>query len=284
MIKYYSINGELVLKEEATLGVGDLAIQRGYGLFDFFMVKKGQPLFLTDYLDRVELSARTLNLELPFSREELKRQVFQVIRANGLAEAGLKIVVTGGYASDGYSPSTPNVLILELPPLTYPTDRYEAGVKLMLFEYHRTFPTAKTINYIVGINLLPQMRAAGAEDVLFHSGGHIYETTRANFFIVAHDGAIVTAGDGILKGVTRKHTIKAARQHYKVEERPLAFDEVRTAKEAFITSSTKRVMPVVRLDGITIGDGKPGPVSRHLLQLLMEEEERYLTQTPVLTT
>lgn len=276
MIKYYSVNGELVLKEQASLGVTDLAIQRGYGLFDYFVVTKGQPLFFEDYLDRVEQSAKWLRLELPITREELREQVMRLIRANGEQEAGIKIILTGGFSTDGYAPAKSNLVILEMPPPVYPASKFEQGVKLMLYEHHRTFPSAKSINYIVGIYLLPQQQAAGAEDVLFHSDGHIYETTRANFFIVTNDDTIVTASEGILHGITRKKLLEIARHHFAVEERRPTFEELHTAKEAFITSSTRLLMPVVQVDDVTIGDGKPGPISRRLLELMREGVERYL--------
>ena len=278
MVKYYSVNGKLVPKEEAALNVSDLTILRGYGLFDFFLVKKGQPLFFDDYLDRFERSAKLLHLEVPFSREELRQQIMQVIRANGQQEAGLKLVLTGGYSSDGYAPSKPNLIIVQSPLPVYPATKFEDGVKLMLHEYHRTLPTAKSINYIMGISLLPQMRAAGAEDVLFYFNGKICETTRANFFIVKNDDTIVTPGDDILAGVTRKKTLEIVRRHYRVEERELALEELKTAREAFITSSTKGIMPVVQADEVTIGNGKPGKVTQHLMKLLEKEIEQYLAQ------
>ncbi|MCB0518036.1 MAG: aminotransferase class IV [Lewinellaceae bacterium] len=274
MIKYYSINGELVPKEEATLGVTDLAIQRGYGLFDYFLVKKGQPLFFEDYLDRLERSSALMRLQLPFSREEIKHQIMQLIRANGMQEAGMKLILTGGYSPDGYAPAQPNLIILQSPLPVYPKTKYEEGVKLMLFEYHRTLPSAKSINYLIGVNLLPEMQAAGAEDILFHANGNIYETTRANFFIVKNDNTIVTAGSGVLMGITRLKTVELAKRHFNIEEREVKLTELETAKEAFLTSSTKGIMPVVRVDDLVVGDGKPGAVTKRLAGLLEEEVER----------
>jgi branched-subunit amino acid aminotransferase/4-amino-4-deoxychorismate lyase len=278
MIKYYAINGQLTRKEEAALRVTDLAIQRGYGQFDYFVVRQGQPLFLEDYLDRFYNTAKFLHLVVPATREELSRQIHEVVQANGLPDAGIKLILTGGYADDGYSPTQPNLVVMELPLPNYPPEAYSKGVKLMLHEYHRTFPTAKTINYLVGIYLLPQMRAAGAEDVLFHWGGNIYETTRANFFIVTPQDVLVTAGEGILGGVTRKKTLEIGRRHYQVEERFPTVEELKTAKEAFITSSTKRVLPVTKVDDMIIGNGDPGPVTERLLALFFEEEAAYLTR------
>ena len=277
MIKYYSVNGQIVPKEEASLGVTDLAILRGYGLFDFFVVKQGQPLFFDDYLDRMENSARSLRLPLPFSKAAIKQQIYDLIAANDLKNAGLKLILTGGYSEDGFSPVTPNLIILAAPPPNYPASRYNDGVKLMLHEYHRTFPSIKSINYIVGVNLLPQMKAAQAEDILFHYGGEVHETVRANFFIVKNDNTIVTPEEEILKGITRKQVLELAAQFYEIEKRSLLFDELASAKEAFITSSTKQLMPIVRLDEMVVGNGKPGPISQHLLELLRKKEEAYLS-------
>ncbi len=276
MIKYFLVNGEVVPREQALIGVEDLALLRGYGMFDFFLVRKGHPLFFDDYLDRFEHSASLLHLTPPYSREEIKQFILQLLQANGIPEAGLKLVLTGGYSPDGYSYTKPNLIILQSPLPRYSTELYEKGVKLMLHEYHRSIPTAKTINYIVGINLLPEMRAAGAEDILFHSQGLVYETTRANFFIVKNDGAIVTAGEEVLGGITRKKTLETARKFFKVEVRNLLLDELKTAREAFITSSTKQIMPVSQVDNLLIGDGMPGETTRQLMELLRQEVEQYL--------
>lgn len=276
MIKYYSINGELVPKEEAVLGVTDLAIQRGYGLFDFFLVKKGQPLFFEDYLERLERSSALLRLKLPFGKDEIKQQIMQLIRANGEQEAGMKLILTGGYSPDGYSPARPNLLILQSPLPIYSKTKYEQGVKLMSYEYHRTLPSAKSINYLIGVNLLPDMQAAGAEDILFHANGNIYETTRANFFIVKNARTVVTAGSEVLMGITRLKTVEIAKQHYQMEERDVKFIELKTAQEAFLTSSTKGILPVVQVDDLVIGNGQPGKVTKHLAELLEREVAKYL--------
>ncbi len=276
MIKYFSVNGQLTPKATASIGVTDLALSRGYGIFDFFVVKRGHPLFFDDYFDRMENSARELHLNLPFSRAAIKQQIYELIAANNLTHAGLKLIMTGGYSQDGYTPATPNLIILAAPPPNYPASKYDQGVKLMLHEYHRTFPSAKSINYMVGVSLLPQMRAAGAEDILFYYGGQIHETVRANFFIVTNDRTLVTPEDDILKGITRKQTLALAVPFYKIEKRVIRKEELATAKEAFISSSTKQIMPVVKIDDTTIGSGQPGKVTLHLLELLRQKEETYL--------
>ena len=276
MIKYYSVNGQIVPKEEAAIGIADLAIWRGYALFDFFLVKKSHPLFFDDYLDRMERSAKTLQLKIPLSRNEMKHHVYELIKANELESGGIKLVVTGGYSHDNFTPAAPNLIMLVGPAPAYPKWKYEEGVKLMLHEYHRTLPVIKSINYIVGVNLLPQMVATSSEDILFHYGGCVHETVRANFFVVENDHTIVTTAQDILEGITRQHVLKLAEPHYKIELRDLKMAELKTAKEAFITSTTKQVMPVVKIDETVIGNGRPGKVTKHLFNLLNEEESAYL--------
>lgn len=277
MIKFASVNGQLRPVDEAAIGVFDLGLLRGYGMFDFMLVKNGKPLFVEDYLDRFWRSAHQLKLKVPFDREQLVLHLQQLIEANGLADASLRLVLTGGYAPDGYSPSgNANLIILEHEYPDYHPGKYEHGMKLLLHEYQRQFPTIKTTNYVVGLLMRQQLQKAEADDLLFHHNGLITETTRANFFIVLPDQVIVTAGDGILEGITRKHALMLARKHYVVEERQPSVEELKTATEAFITSTTKRVMPVVQVSDVVIGNGKPGPVSAHLLELLKEAEATYL--------
>lgn len=277
MIKYASVNGEIMPVREAAIGVTDLGLLRGYGMFDFMLVKNRQPLFVEDYLDRFWRSAHQLQIKVPLDRDQLLEHLMALVEANKKDDASLRLVLTGGYADDGYSPSeNANLVILEHEYPTYHPDKYEKGIKLLLHEYQRQFPTIKTTNYVVGIVMRDQIQKTGADDLLFHYNGLITETTRANFFIVTQDDTILTAGEGILEGITRKHALMLARNHYTVIERQPSLDELKNAKEAFITSSTKRVMPVVQVDDMRIGNGKPGLVSAHLLDLLKEAEVTYL--------
>lgn len=277
MIKFASVNGQIIPVEHASVGVFDLGLLRGYGMFDYMLVRNSRPLFVEDYLDRFWRSAHQLKLKVPFEREKLLAHILELIEANTLDDASLRLVLTGGYAPDGYSPSeNANLIILEHEYPNYHPSKYEQGIKLLLYEYQRQFPTIKTTNYVVGILMLEQLQKAAADDLLFFKEGLITETTRANFFIVLPGNIIVTANEGILEGVTRKHTLRLAQKHYRVEMRQPSLQELQQAKEAFITSTTKRVMPVVQINDIIIGNGRPGPVSAHLLELLHQAEAAYL--------
>lgn len=277
-IKYHSVNGKIVPVAEAVLNISDIAILRGYGMFDFFLVREGQPLFIKDYLNRFEHSARQLCLELPLSKAALESKIHELILANGLKEASIRLVLTGGCSPDGYAPARPNILIMEHPFPTHPRAAFEKGVKLMLHQYLRPFPIVKTTNYTVGIWLLEKMKKAGAKDILYHDGQIIAETTRANFFIVTPNDTIATAGEGVLKGITRMKVLEIAEPQFKVEKRDLKLEELKTAKEAFITSTTRGVMPVVQIDDLSIGNGKPGEISNRLHHSFKDYVAKHLAQ------
>jgi branched-subunit amino acid aminotransferase/4-amino-4-deoxychorismate lyase len=119
-------------------------------------------------------------------------------------------------------------------------------------------PEVKTINYLMGIYKLPEIQEKGATDLLYHWEGKISELTRSNFFIIDQNDKIITPAKGILKGINRKHVLNVAKNHFEAEERDLFMEELKYAKEAFITGTTKKVMPVMQVDDQIIGDGIPG--------------------------
>lgn len=267
------INGEFVSSEKATLHVSDLAVQRGYGVFDFLKVVDGHPYFLRHYLDRFFHSASVMRLPVPFSRNELTQIVFDLIGKNNLASSGVKMILTGGYSPDGYSPATPNFIITQHDLVLPAAEIVSRGVPIITHEYVRDIPEAKTINYTVGIWLIERLKEANAYDVLYHSNGRISEFPRSNFFIVSSDNRVITPRENVLKGVTRKNVLALAEKYFDAEESVVTLDDLASAKEAFITSTTKRILPVTHFDGHTIGSGKPGDVSRSLLEKLIELEQ-----------
>ena len=270
MVAY--INGEFIPFEKASLHVSDLAIQRGYGVFDFLKVVDGHPFFLQQYLDRFFNSAAVMRLEIPLSRSELIKVLFGLIERNKLSSSGIKMILTGGYSPDGYVPARPNLIITQHD-LVLPEKRtVEQGVSIITHEYVRDIPEAKTINYSVGIWLIEKVKAANAYDVLYHSGNKVSEFPRSNFFIVRRDNTVVTPSENILKGITRQNVLHLASKYFRAAEATVTLEDVLSSKEAFITSTTKRILPVVQVDGRTIGSGQPGEVSVALLERLVELE------------
>ena len=277
MIKYYNVNGEIVPIENAVINVRDLGFLRGYSVFDFFRIYKGQPVFIEDHLARLERSANELGLQLPYSKAELVEKIIALAKANEMDFGGIKIILTGGYSSDGFLPATPNIVMLAGKLPTYDVSLYTKGSKLMAYEYIRETPYTKTTNYLKPISIQQEIEAAEAFDVLYHDGVYISESARSNFFIINHDGTIITPDKDALKGITRKHVLAIARKHFKVEIRPVSIKETMAAREAFITSTTKGVMPVRQVDFWRINKGIIGDTTKQLMELFQQHLEEYVT-------
>ena len=140
------VNGEYLPKAQAALNVADLAILRGFGIFDYFRYADGQPRFIEDHLDRFLRSAKLLDLEMPVSREELRAAVYELIKRNGEPDGGIRFVLTGGYSPDGYTPTTPNLVAIAYPFKGPSDEQYALGVRVLLHHYERQLPQVKSID------------------------------------------------------------------------------------------------------------------------------------------
>lgn len=272
-MNFACVNGQLVPADHASIGIQDMAVQRAYGMFDFFKIMKGKPIFLDDHLNRFLASADAMRLPMPVSNSELTEMVSQLIEKNQWVQAGVRISLTAGYAPDGYSIHLPNWWMTGQP-LQLPDEMAETGLRLISFEHIRQLPYIKTIDYLMAVWLQERIKAANAHEVLYHVNGWISECPRANFFIVTESGELVTPATGALAGITRRKILEIAGSIMKVVERPVHLNELKTAREAFITSTTKYLHPVTQVDEIRIGSGRPGRFSRELfnayLQLLTQ--------------
>lgn len=242
------LNDEFVPEEKSALHVQDLSIQRGYGVFDFFKVQNSVPIFLEEHLSRFYFSAERMRLNCGYTDDTLKKIIFELLEKNNATNTGLRITLTGGYSEDGYQLSKPN-LIISLRSFSSPTkEQFEKGIKLITYEHQRQLPEVKSIDYLMAIWLHPFIKQHNADDVLYHQNGIVSECPRSNFFVVTNDDAIVTASKKILKGVMRTKLIEIAKTSFKIEERDLTIEEIKSAREAFITSTTKTILPVRQID------------------------------------
>ncbi len=260
------INGAFLPLENAALNITDLALLRGYGIFDFFRVIDGNPIFLEDYLDRFENSIKGLHLNLKYKRETIKDFIFKAIQLHPCPLLGIKLIVTGGYSEDGYTPTEPNFIILPKPFLLHD---FNKGLHLKTVNYLRELPEIKSINYLVPISTIPLLNAAGADDVLYFSNNLVTESSRSNFFLIKNK-KLITSQRGILYGVTRKRVLAFAEKLMEVEVRDVPLEEVWEADEVFLTASTKRIAPITQIDDkrFEIGD-----LTKQLYSRLLDEEK-----------
>jgi branched-chain amino acid aminotransferase len=148
------------------------------------------------------------------------------------------------------------------------------GMHLMGLDYIRESPEIKTLNYIIPIKNLPQMKAIGADDYLYHHQGLVTELSRSNIFIVKNQ-TIITPNSGVLYGVTRKNVLLLAKNKYQVEERAVTLQEVLEADEVFTTGSTKKITFISKIDQTVINHGQIGEITKSLLQDFQSLEQSY---------
>ena len=269
---YHILNGELLPAATAAIGLNDLALLRGYGVFDFFSVHRGRPVFLEDHLQRFQRSAALYELSLPVSVEALREQIFKLIRACDMQEGGISLILTGGYAEDGFHADTPpNLLILSRPPVPRFADkqRVETPIKLITHRFVRELPEAKGLNYARALRSQAAMKAAGAGEILYTDGQRVLETYRSNVFLVMPSGKLCTAGSDVLQGITRKYVLQLATEMgMETETGDIPLSHLAKAKEVFLTGSGKGVFPVSEVDERLIGDGRPGTVWRKLKEAM----------------
>jgi branched-chain amino acid aminotransferase len=262
---YVLINDSIVSHQEATLKITDLSIQRGYGIFDFLKTVNGKPIFLEDHLDRFYSSAEQMRIPVKPKKKELSELLLELLTKNNLSESGVRITLTGGYSPDGFNIASESNIIVTQQDFVINRDP-EKSTSLITYDYQRQFASAKTLDYLKAIWLQPVLKEKGVEDVLYHDKGMLRECPRANFFLINERDEILTAKNNILRGITRKHLLQLGGQNFKITESDVTIDDLNNAKEAFISSTTKNILPVTRIDGRMFGDGKPGPVTRELMK------------------
>ena len=267
--KYVFINNEFYPEADAKIGFTDLALQRGYGIFDFLKSINNRFIFIEDHLDRFFNSAKEMYLEVPNSREEIKAVVNQLAEKNNMPTSGIKLLLTGGYSEDGYSMGKPNLIISQYPLNMQEENDFDMGLKLVTYGHQRQLPFIKTIDYLQAVRLHPFMKENGADDVLYYNNDIVTECPRANFFIVT-DSEVVTTQNNILRGITRSKILDFKIDGYAIVERDFTLADLQEAKEAFISSTTKYAYPVSVIDGKVLGDGRIGPVTRQIRDLLFE--------------
>ncbi len=260
---FAAVNGVLLPSDRASLQISDLSIQRGYGVFDFFKTLNYNPIFLEEHLDRFFRSAAGLRLEVGKTKEELRALIALLQEKNQLPYSGFRLTLTGGYSMDSMTPATPNLVITQVPLPGAISGEVQPSIRLVSYPHRRQLPEVKSIDYLMAIWLQPYIRECGADEVLYHQeDGSITECPRSNFFMVTADNVVVTAARGILPGIIRGKVLELARQQFKVEVRDVMLSELSVAKEAFITSTTKHILPVAQVDGVEFGEA--GPVARLL--------------------
>ncbi|MBI1781592.1 MAG: aminotransferase class IV, partial [Sphingobacteriales bacterium] len=182
-------------------------------------------------------------------------------------------MLTGGYSADSYNPAEPNLIITCNPVKTATKEDFEKGYSVITYEHQRELPHIKSISYLTAVWLQPLLKQKKVNDVLYYNQQSITEFPRCNVFIVTKDGQLVTPVNNMLKGITRKHVLELAAEFIPVKERNITVDELMNAAEVFLTATTKKIIPVVKINDTIISNGKPGPVTAQLYRQFLVLEQ-----------
>lgn len=275
-----NVNGRVVDQEHATISVFDHGFLYGEGVYETLRTYDGEPFLFDRHMRRLRASAAMIALDVPLSDHEMADRLRRTMDAAGLGtegrEAYLRILVTRGVGELSYDPAAcaaPTVVVIAKPHVDVPLEALERGVTVALVGIVRNHPG--TVNPIIKSNNLlnnalamqEAYRRGAFEGIMRNYRGELAECTTANLFIV-RGGEVLTPPltAGLLGGLTREFLFEiGAEEGVPIHERILRDDDLFAADEAFLTSTTRELVPIVRVDDHPIGTGLPGPTTRRLL-------------------
>ncbi|MEZ4710370.1 MAG: aminotransferase class IV [Caldilineaceae bacterium] len=270
----FYVNGEYVPADQAVLPVGDLGLIRGYGVFDVLRTYKRTPFQLREHVERLQRSARSILITPPWSSEQLEAIVQETLARNyaanpQLGDLSIRLVLTGGPSSNGFTPENrPSLMVTLIPVGPRDEELYAKGGRLVTVQMERFKPTVKSLNYLGAIMAMQEATAKGAIEALYRTEDDLVtEGTRTSFLVVQGD-RIITAPDLVLEGITRQVVMEIASDRWEVAREPIRYSDLPQVDEAMLVGTGKEVLPIVQIDDIQIGDGRPGPVTRELMQLM----------------
>lgn len=270
-------NGEYVQRDQASVSVFDHGLLYGDGVFEGIRAYEGRIFKLKDHVRRLYKSAEVIKLDIPYSESDTIDAVVETTRKNNLTDAYIRLVVTRGKGDLGLDPKNcadPNMFIIAADIELYPEQVYKDGLELVTVPTRRNpseaiNPRVKSLNYLN--NIMAKMEASEAgfqEGIMLNNEGYVVECTGDNIFVIENDDLIRTPPPymGVLEGITRDTLIQLAKDNgFEVSEEPLNRYDLYVANECFVTGTAAEALPVVEIDGRTIGDGNPGPNTKQLI-------------------
>jgi len=274
------LNGGLIHSSQANISPFDHGFLYGYGLFETMRAYNGSVFRLDRHLARLHHAARTLGLARKLKTFDLEKACHDVLKANNLAEARLRLTVTAGEGDITPNPGTCGdvtvfVVARKLVPL--PPKNYQRGYTAILSAYRRNSQSPlsrlKSTCYLENVFARQEARAAGADEaVLLNEGGFVAEGSSTNVFLVSCQMLITPSTEsGALPGITREAVLESAKSmEIMVVVKHVELGELLTAREVFLTNSVLEIMPLTRLDNKPIGSGKPGTLTQKLMSAYRE--------------
>jgi len=271
-----NVDGRLGTETDRLISPLDHGFVFGASVYETLRTYGGRPFLLRRHLSRLRSSASSLEIEVGLSDPEFERRVEETVAAAANRESYIRLIVSGGpgaleYRQGAAPRSTVVVLVQPLPPV--PESLYQEGVRIAVVDVVRNHPRSvspriKSSSLLNNLLAMRQALARGAsEAVMLNYKGEVAEGSQTNVFLVKDDLLMTPSLEtGILEGITRELTLQiAAELGYETAETTFFPDQLHSADEIFITSTTKEILPAVRVDNAVVGNGRPGPVTRKLL-------------------
>ena len=270
------IDGKFYSEANAKVSVFDHGLLYGDGIFEGIRFYNGRVFRLEEHLARLWDSARSICLEIPMSMPEMTEALLETIRQNDLRDGYIRLLVTRGVGNLGLNPTQckhPSVIIIAATISLYPPEIYAKGLTVVTVATRRTNPSAlnpavKSLNYLNNVMARIEANLAGADEALMlNDQGNVAECTADNLFVIKR-GQICTPPitAGALRGITRAVVFEiAAELGIKVAEADITRHDVFIADECFLTGTAAEVIPVIKVDGRTIGEGKPGSITTRMM-------------------
>jgi len=276
------VNGTYVPRSEAKISVFDRGFLYGDGVFEGIRAYQGRVFRLDQHVDRLYRGAKAIMLEPPLTPEELKDIIGDGVRRNGGGDCYIRVVFSRGEGDLGLDPRnchTPATVVVIVDTIAlYPRAAYEEGLEIISCVTRRNLATAlnpqiKSLNYLNNILAKIEVGRAGAhEGLMLSDAGYVVEATGDNVFI-CKDGELVTPPPhaGILEGVTRQVVLELAAELGLVcRQEMLTLYDVYSADECFLTGTAAEIVPVAKVDGREIGNGRPGAIAKRLMARFRE--------------
>lgn len=277
------VNGEYIPEEEAQVSIFDRGFVMGDAVYEVTCVLDGKLTEFDGHMARLARSLSELEIACDLTRDDWLETHRKLIELNGVQEGGVYLQVTRGNAGDRdfhYPPEgTPPTIVLytQSKPGLVTDPKADKGIKVISvpdLRWHRR--DIKTVQLLYASMAKMAAEKEGKDDAWFVEDGYVTEGSSNNCYIVK-GGKIITRhlSNDILHGITRASVLKMAQEaQMEIEERPFTIEEAQGADEAFYTSASAFVMPIVEVDGVALGDGKPGPVAKRLREIYIDESRK----------
>ena len=271
-----NIDGKYYDQKNAKISVFDHGLLYGDGIFEGIRAYNGRVFKLTEHIDRLFYSAKAILLKIPMSHGEIVRAVVETCRRNRIRDGYVRLLVTRGAGTLGLNPNrckNPSIIIIADKIQLYPAELYQRGMEIITVPTTRNLhsalnPAIKSLNYLNNILAKIEANNAGCEEaIMLNAEGFVSECTGDNIVIVKA-GQMLTPplSAGALYGITRGVVIELAREEgLTVAEPNLTRYDLFNADECFLTGTGAELIPIVKIDGRVIGAGKPGPITRRLV-------------------